>query len=111
MIQLMPAKLYSGKTYSRIISEKNKLKTHVNLITSGSVYTLMIQIFQALLIQEFGKKYGNYFAILSDIANGQETTTTTPGGEDDRMDAMYTELNVFLLHCKECKYCRKLHFL
>lgn len=29
---------------------------------------------KALLIQEFGKKYGNYFAILSDIANGRNTT-------------------------------------
>ena len=28
---------------------------------------------KALLIQEFGKKYGNYFAILSDIANGRNT--------------------------------------
>ena len=27
----------------------------------------------ALLIQEFGKKYGNYFAILADIANGRNT--------------------------------------
>ena len=29
---------------------------------------------KALLIQEFGKKYGNYFAILADIANGRNTT-------------------------------------
>ena len=28
---------------------------------------------QALLIQEFGKKYGNYFSILSAIANGRNT--------------------------------------
>ena len=28
---------------------------------------------QALLIQEFGKKYGNYFSILSAIANGKNT--------------------------------------
>lgn len=28
---------------------------------------------RALLIQEFGKKYGNYFAVLSDIANGRNT--------------------------------------
>ena len=28
---------------------------------------------KALLIQEFGKKYGNYFAILSAIANGDKT--------------------------------------
>lgn len=139
------------------IWDRYKDTTHVNLITSGSVYTLMIQIFQnareplygrcdsimkikpftttvlkeilsdykpdytpedllalytftggvpkyidlfmqkgctdldsminyivqpdspflnegkALLIQEFGKKYGNYFAILSDIANGRNT--------------------------------------
>lgn len=27
----------------------------------------------ALLIQEFGKKYGNYFAVLADIANGRNT--------------------------------------
>ncbi|EOS19069.1 MULTISPECIES: ATP-binding protein [Parabacteroides] len=139
------------------IWDRYKDTTHVNLIASGSVYTLMIQIFQnakeplygrcdsiiklkpfstsvlkeilsdykpnythedllalytfsggvpkyidlfmqngctdmesmvnyivrsdspflsegkALLIQEFGKKYGNYFAILSDIANGRNT--------------------------------------
>lgn len=28
---------------------------------------------KALLVQEFGKKYGNYFAILSSIANGENT--------------------------------------
>ena len=28
---------------------------------------------QALLIQEFGKKYGNYFSILSAISNGRDT--------------------------------------
>lgn len=28
---------------------------------------------QALLIQEFGKKYGNYFSILSAISNGKNT--------------------------------------
>ena len=83
--------------------DRLRKQSHVNLIVSGSVYTLMNKIFrdskeplygradssmvdfmlqpdssfltegQALLIQEFGKKYGNYFSILSAISNGKNT--------------------------------------
>lgn len=41
------------------------------IVQSGSPF---LNEGKALLIQEFGKKYGNYFAILSDIANGRNTT-------------------------------------
>lgn len=41
-----------------------------NMIQSDSPF---INEGNALLIQEFGKKYGNYFAILADIANGRNT--------------------------------------
>ena len=52
---------------------------------------------KALLIQEFGKKYGNYFAILADIANGRNTTAeieqnmgdTVIGGHIKRLEEDY----------------------
>ena len=52
---------------------------------------------KALLIQEFGKKYGNYFAILADIANGRNTTAeieqnmgdTVIGGNIKRLEEDY----------------------
>lgn len=52
---------------------------------------------KALLIQEFGKKYGNYFALLSAIANGDNTTArlmdlmgdTSIGGHLKRLEEDY----------------------
>ncbi|MDD2953606.1 MAG: ATP-binding protein, partial [Parabacteroides sp.] len=154
-------------SYMQDIWDRNKDITHVNLVASGSVYTLMTQIFQnaheplygrcdsimkirpfstivlkeilsehkegytsedllalfsftgcvpkyidlfmqhgctdmesmvdymvqpdspflnegkALLVQEFGKKYGNYFAVLSDIANGKQTLPELESGMGD----------------------------
>lgn len=52
---------------------------------------------QALLIQEFGKKYGNYFSILSAISNGKNTLPemeavmggTSLGGQLKRLEEDY----------------------
>jgi len=52
---------------------------------------------QALLIQEFGKKYGNYFSILSAISNGKNTLPEMEavmggmslGGQLKRLDEDY----------------------
>lgn len=38
---------------------------------------------KALLVQEFGKKYGNYFAVLSDIANAKRTLPELESGMGD----------------------------
>ena len=69
---------------------------------------------KALLIQEFGKKYGNYFAILSDIANGRNTTAEIEqnmgdtviaflsiGETDFHLRRMYVHIQVIASHLKK----------
>ena len=56
---------------------------------------------QALLVQEFGKKYGNYFSILSAVSNGKNTLPEMEtvmggmslGGQLKRLDRKSTRLN------------------
>ena len=45
--------------------------------------SLFIDEGKALLVQEFGKKYGNYFAVLSDIAGGRNTLPELEKGMGD----------------------------
>lgn len=64
------------------------------MLQPGSVF---IGEGQALLIQEFGRKYGNYFSILSAISNGRNTLPaieqtlggTSAGGQLKRLEEDY----------------------
>jgi len=57
--------------------DRYKHQTHVCLIVSGSIFSLMEKIFKdegmKILVQEFGKQYGTYFSILDQIAHGDVT--------------------------------------
>ncbi|MGM9759087.1 MAG: ATP-binding protein [Parabacteroides sp.] len=60
-------------------------------------YSIFLEEGNILLIQEFGKKFGNYYSILSSIANGRNTITeitedfgkTSIGGHLKRLEEDY----------------------